>query len=495
MEDEKKEMKEIISSRRENSLSLRKKKYDEIILKSRFSTNIQKYSIQESQLIIKPEYKDKRFNSLLDLLNFCSQVFKDKNSDANDIKFIIFLLKKTEIKNDIKNEVSQSNILNDILFTISKYIDDLIILDELLCILINFTYFLNPEINSPLLLDDAMKIYSNISSKYFNDDTIFNDLIILLGNLANDNPKAQKIFFDNKLFEEIYKIAINEKSPKSKIGVAIFFLANFTKGLSRNKDLVNNKNIFENLINIMCNNLLKEEYNKICLVSLGELCEIKQLGEFIVMKKEFFSFINQNKNSEFYWSINKILVNLTFVNEKINLFMVENYKNQIFPYIFNLLNSSSNILKGQGLFLLGNIIENEPCKINEIIQEAGFFDKIFENLDSISTDILDKVTFIINIIVNSSDPAGIFKLFQKNIHLKLLNILKNNYNREITNRAIDAIIDFLQKDTQDKIIKQNLSENGIKEILGRLEVDRNDAELYLKVEEIIKIFDANYIKF
>ena len=229
MEDEKKEMKEIISSRRENSLSLRKKKYDEIILKSRFSTNIQKYSIQESQLIIKPEYKDKRFNSLLDLLNFCSQVFQDKNSDANDTKFIIFLLKKTEIKNDIKNEVSQSNILNDILFTISKYIDDLIILDELLCILINFTYFLNPEINSPLLLDNAMKIYSNISSKYFNDDTIFNDLIILLGNLANDNPKAQKIFFDNKLFEEIYKIAINEKSPKSKIGVAIFFLANFTK--------------------------------------------------------------------------------------------------------------------------------------------------------------------------------------------------------------------------------------------------------------------------
>ena len=107
-------------------------------------------------------------------------------------------------------------------------------------------------------------------------------------------------------------------------------------------------------------------------------------------------------------------------------------------------------------------------------------------MDSISTDIVDKVTFIINVIVNSSDKEDIFKLYQKNIHLKLINILKNNYNREIINRTIDAIIDFLQKDTQDGIIRQSLLDNGIKDIFGNLEVDRNDAELFLKAEEIIK---------
>ena len=103
-----------------------------------------------------------------------------------------------------------------------------------------------------------------------------------------------------------------------------------------------------------------------------------------------------------------------------------------------------------------------------------------------STDIVDKVTFIINVIVNSSDKEDIFKLYQKNIHLKLINILKNNYNREIINRTIDAIIDFLQKDTQDGIIRQSLLDNGIKDIFGNLEVDRNDAELFLKAEEIVK---------
>jgi hypothetical protein len=143
-------------------------------------------------------------------------------------------------------------------------------------------------------------------------------------------------------------------------------------------------------------------------------------------------------------------------------------------------------MKGQGLFLLGNLIENERSKINEIINSAGFYDKIFGYLTSTSIDILDKVTFIINIIVNSSDKEEIFKLYQKNIHLKLLQILKNNYNREIINRTIDAIIDFLQKDTQDGIIRQSLLDNGIKDIFENLEVDRNDAELFLKTEEISK---------
>ena len=236
----------------------------------------------------------------------------------------------------------------------------------------------------------------------------------------------------------------------------------------------------------MDENIRKKENEKNCLVSLGELSEIKELVEYIVIKKEFFYFLYENTNPEFYWAINKILVNLTFVSENINLYMIENYKDQIFPYMFKLLSSSSNLIIGQGLFLLGNLIENERSKINEILNSSGFYDIVFKNMDSISTDIVDKVTFIINVIVNSSDKEDIFKLYQKNIHLKLINILKNNYNREIINRTIDAIIDFLQKDTQDGIIRQSLLDNGIKDIFGNLEVDRNDAELFLKAEEIIK---------
>ena len=117
----------------------------------------------------------------------------------------------------------------------------------------------------------------------------------------------------------------------------------------------------------LIDNIRNQNSNKICLVSLGELSEVKEIVEYIVTKKDFFDFLYENKNPEFYWSIDKILVNLSFVSGKVNLYMIENYKSQIFPYIFRLLNSTSNMIKGQGLFLLGNIIDNEPCKLNEII--------------------------------------------------------------------------------------------------------------------------------
>ena len=495
MESKDNDLKDLRSSREENRLSLRKRNIQEYIIKRRPGYNNLNYSLDPKKIIVKPEYKDKSFNSLLDLLLFASKVFQDEKSDINDIKFIIYLLKQTQIKNDIKNEVNDSNILKDIVIVLNKYIFDVVIVDELISLLINFTYYLEPETNMNLITNDYMKLYSSISSKYFNDNTIFNDLIILLGNLSNDNSSAQKIFYNTKLFDEIYNLSKNPKSPKNKKDVSIFFLGNFSIGISKNKDLVNNLTILAQMVDIMTDNIMEKDYSKICIVSLGEISEIRELVEYIVNKKNFFEFLYENKNPEFYCAINKILVNLTFVSEKINLFLIENYKNKIFPYIFSLLNSSSNLLKGQGLFLLGNIIENEPCKINEIINEAGFYDKIFEFLDLTLNEIIEKVIFLINVIVNSSDKVAIFKLYKKNIHLKLINILKNNYNKKIINETIDAIIDFLQKDTQDGIIRQSFIDNGIREIFGNLDFDRNDADLYLKVEEISKIFDKNYMHF
>ena len=466
---------------------LRKQKINKFIsLKRSIGANDQNYTIKVSDIIIKQEFKEKRFNTLLDLLSFSSSIFQNENSDINDIKFIIYLLKQTQIKNDTKDEINSSNILKDIAQIFKKYIENTIIIDELLGILINFSYFFKPETNMNLLTDDYMKIYSTISAKYFTDNVIFNDLIVLLGNLANDNPSAQKIFYNTKLFDELYKLSKEAKAPTNKRDVAIYFLGNFTVGISRNKHLINNIQLLKDLVDILCLYINQNEYSKICLISLGELSDIKDFVGYFVNKKEIFEFIHNNNNPDYFWPINKILVNLTFVDDKINLIMIETYNTTIFPYLFKILNSSSKLIQGQGFFLLGNLLENHSCKINDILNKEGFYDKIFENMDSLVSEIIDKVTFLINIITSSSDNEGIFQLYKKKIHLKLINILKNNYRREIIDRTIDAIIDFLQKDTHDGIIRQSFIDNGIKEVLNGLEIDRNDAELYFKTEEIIK---------
>ena len=118
--------------------------------------------------------------------------------------------------------------------------------------------------------NDYFQIYSKLSEKYFNDDIIFNDLITLLGNLSNDNKFAQKIFYETKLFEEIYRMGQNPKAPKRKKDISIWFLAIFTNGIPKNNNFIN-------------------KYSLFCLYSFGHLSEISETIEYLV-KKRFIYF-------------------------------------------------------------------------------------------------------------------------------------------------------------------------------------------------------------
>ena len=478
-----KELKELGEQRMEHSLSLRKKKLNKFLLKRRLGINDNNYSIKKEEVIIREEFRNKKFNDLADLLNFCSTIFANEKSDINDIKFVICLLKETQIKND-KGEVGKSNLMKQMTKIFVKYVDNKVIVDELLTILINITYYLPVETNTNLLTNDYLQIYSKLSEKYFNDEIIFNELITLLGNLSNDNILAQKIFYETKLFEEIYRMSQNPKAPKKKKDISIWFLAIFTNGIQKNNNFINNTQLFKSLIDIMTYNVQFDEYSLFCLYSLGHLSEIKETVEYLAKKKELFIYIFEKNKPDNYIMANKILINITSYSEDINLFLIENYN--AIPYILKLIDSSSNLLKGQIIFLLGNIIENKPSKINEILYNYGIYDKIFSFLNSPFVEILDKTVYLVNIILISLNNEGVFKLYQKNIHLKLMYILKNDYKRDIIVKAIDAIIEFLQKDSQDGIIKQSFVDNGIKEILVNMEFDRNDTEIVEKTNEMLK---------
>jgi len=223
MEKNENDTKELKSSSETFRLSLRKQKLSEYMLKRRLSLNDQNYSVQIANVLVKPEYKDKKFNTLLDLLIFVSSIFQNQNSDNNDVKVAIHLLRQAEIKKITKKEIDGSNILKYISNIILKFINDKIIVDELLGQLINFSYCLNPDTNMNLLTDDYMDIYSKISSQYFKDNIIFIDLITLLGNLANDNPCAQKIFYNTKLFDEYIIYLKMKKLQKIKEILQYFF--------------------------------------------------------------------------------------------------------------------------------------------------------------------------------------------------------------------------------------------------------------------------------
>jgi hypothetical protein len=484
MEIKENELHQVLYGQRiENNLSLRKKKLNRELLKRRLGIDDAKYSINPEEIIIKEEYKNKKFETLNDILLFSASIFLNDNSDTNDIKYIICLVKKITINED-KGEVVQSNILSGISKTLNKFIDDKVIVDQLLHILINFTYYL--ENCSDLLKKDYLSIFSNISQKYQNDQIIFSDLITALGNLTNDNIEAQNIFYQTKLFEEIYNMTIKVKSPQYKKDIGIFFLSNFCIGLQKNRNFAQNSEILIKLIDIMAYNLQFPDNVQMCLEALGNLSDIDNIFEYLVIKSEIFNFIFSNKDPKYFFASHRIITNVTSYDENINLYIINNYK--AIPYFLNLLNSTSNIIKGQILFLLGNMIENKPSKINEILKNNQIFDKIYEFLDNPYPDILDKVIYIMNIITTFMNNGDILILFQKDIHIKILNILKFDYKKEIKMKTIDAIVNFLVKDTQDGLIKQSFIDNGIKEIFANICLDKNDAQMCIKIEDILKNF-------
>jgi hypothetical protein len=270
MEKKDKELKEFVEQRIENNLSLRKKKLNQYLLKRRLGLNDNNYSIKKEEVIIREEVKSKKFENLSDLLNFASTILGNEKSDINDIKFVICLLKETQIKND-KGELSKSNLIKEMSKIFVKYINDMVIIDELLSVLINISFYITEQSNMNLLTNDYMQIYSKISEKYYNDKVIFNDLITLLGNLAHDNIMAQKIFYETKLFEEIYRMSQNPKVPKHKKDISIWFLACFTKGIQKNNNFINNIDLYKSLIDIMAENIKIEEYSEYCLYSFGNL--------------------------------------------------------------------------------------------------------------------------------------------------------------------------------------------------------------------------------
>ena len=483
MESFDKELKDLSDQRVEHSLSLRKQKINKHILQRRLGLNNKKYSIKKEEIIIKEQFKNKQFQNIIDLLNFTSNILENEQSDINDIKFAIFLLKSAEIKKD-NGEVNNTNIIKAISKPFSKYIDNTIIVDEIITILINFSYYLKIETNLNLLNSNYLNIYAQVSKQYFEDDTIFHDLITLLGNLANENTVAQKIFYQTKLFEEIFSLVQNPKSPKPKKDICLWFLAIFTKGIQNNNYFIKNIDLFKKLIDIMLSNFKNEEHIIYCLDSLGNLSDIESMAEYIISKKELFDFIFENRKPDYYILTHKIIANITSFNENINLYLLQNYK--AIPYFLELLESFSSIIKGQILFIIGNILENKPSKINEILDKVGIIEKVFGFLDSSLVEVLDKALFILNVLMASLNNEGIFRLFQKNIHLKLINILKNDYKREIIDKTTDAIIEFLAKDSQDGIIRQSFIDNGLKEVFSTMILDRNDADIYMKTEEILK---------
>ena len=101
--------------------------------------NLLRYKINVNSLNIKNEYKSLSFSTLKETLDKCSKILSIEQ-DKDNIYFIIFFLNKIQFKSN-DNSLIQSNIPNQLCLLLQKYIEDIILVNEILTIIINITYY------------------------------------------------------------------------------------------------------------------------------------------------------------------------------------------------------------------------------------------------------------------------------------------------------------------------------------------------------------------
>lgn len=188
------EQQHLANQRLENSLSLRKRKINEILSKKRgfdrFKIDGQKdYKIELEEINIPYEIKNKKYDNLENFLKEIKKFIQSENIEYN--KYALYCLRTQTIsnegsnnKNEYAEQLQKQNFIFDILNLIQKYFDNKSIIYEGIWILINVLYYLNNNYDLALFLSNqqCIQLYLKILDK--KDNYLRFNLYWLLSNLC-----------------------------------------------------------------------------------------------------------------------------------------------------------------------------------------------------------------------------------------------------------------------------------------------------------------------
>ena len=191
------EEKNLNNERLENSLSLRKRKINEILSKKRGFDKFKKdgkkeYQLEKDEINIPYEIKNKKYEDLDQFLKEMKKFIQNENIEYN--KYAIYCLRIHQLNNDSTNNKNlysellvKQNFIYDILNLIQKYLDNKKIIYEGLWIIINVLYFQNNNMDLVIFLSSqqCIQLYKKILD--LKDNYLRLNLYWLLSNLFYNN--------------------------------------------------------------------------------------------------------------------------------------------------------------------------------------------------------------------------------------------------------------------------------------------------------------------
>ena len=453
--------KQLNIEREEYSLSLRKKKMNNYLMKRR-EENLEvsqtkklkknPYEIIPEKLVISDEIRNKKYNSTSSFSDGMYNLLESKN--INEIKFAIYHIRNQTLRSEFPiDDMYKKNIVDKLMFTLFNNINEYDIVYEITWALINFCLRINND-NLMIFLTNNPCIQIYIMIFDLKDKSLTENVLWLISNIIIGSDSAsENLFFspiprnyllqfveNTEISNQITKICIRIFSSLSQFISTIYRfiqIEGLENQLFKKHNDVNVNNIQENIIYLeehLTNIFLKfVNFNDIEIIndSLFGLSNLSNSSNLKIHDLIYSSgligkiILNQINSSEIISHkilelIGNFLSNYTGIIEPI-------IQNQMISYIFEFIKSNNNSdIKRDSFWIISNLLCIPNINIINVLN-SGI------------------IPFVIDAIQNSENKVGIEGLF-------IINdiIFNENYTETVINfiknyEIIKLLISVIQK--------------------------------------------------
>ena len=523
--------KQLNIEREEYSLSLRKKKMNNYLMKRR-EENLEvsqtkklkknPYEIIPEKLEISEEIRNKKYNSSSSFSDAMNNLLESKN--INEIKFAIYHIRNQTLRTEFPiEEMYKKNIVDKLMITLFNNINEYDIVYEITWALINFCLRINND-NLMIFLTNNPCIQIYIMIFDLKDKSLTENVLWLISNIIIGSDSAsENLFFspiprnyllqfveNTEISNQITKICIRIFSSLSQFISTIYRfiqIEGLENQLFKKHNDVNVNNIQENIIYLeehLTNIFLKfVNFNDIEIIndSLFGLSNLSNSSNLKIHDLIYSSgligkiILNQINSSEIISHkilelIGNFLSNYTGIIEPI-------IQNQMISYIFEFIKSNNNSdIKRDSFWIISNLLCIPNINIINVLN-SGIIPFVIDAIQNSENKVGIEGLFIINDIIFNENYTETVINFIKNYEIikLLISVIQKYYEEPEALKLILKICLHLFEIGNKysnlfdgkNIFLEEFQRNGGNLYIEKLQ-NYNDKIIYNFVENIIRVY-------
>ena len=523
--------KQLNIEREEYSLSLRKKKMNNYLMKRR-EENLEEsqtkkskknpYEIIPEKLEISEEIRNKKYNSSSSFSDAMNNLLESKN--INEIKFAIYHIRNQTLRTEFPiEEMYKKNIVDKLMITLFNNINEYDIIYEITWALINFSLRINND-NLMIFLTNNPCIQIYIMIFDLNDRSLTENVLWLISNIIiGCDSASENLFFSPIPRNYLLKFVENTEISKqiTKICIKLFSsLSQFINNIYRFIQIeglenqlfkkhsdVNVNNIQENIIYLeehLTNIFLKfvnfndQEIINDCIFGLSNLSNSSniKIHDLIYSNGLIVKIISNQINSSDIIShkilelIGNFLSNFTGVIEPI-------IQNQIISYLLEFIKSKNNSdIKRDSFWIISNLLCIPNINIINVLN-CGIMPFVIDAIQNNENKVGIEGLFIINDIIFNENYIEAVINFIKNYEIIkiLVSVIQKFYEEpealklilEICLHLFEIGNKYSNSFDGKNIFLEEFQRNGGNVYIEKLQ-NYNDPIIYNFVENIIRVY-------